>query len=114
MEDVLLGDRLVVEQYATAVGHGYAVDGAGGFFDEKHPRYVKAWKSAVDKLVKYNIPFEANLGGLERKHTVEPYPSLDIIKYIKQKGGKIILTSDSHWVDMIGSHFEEYKYLLEE
>lgn len=86
----------------------------GGFFDEKHPRYVKAWKSAVDVLIKYNLPFEVNLGGLERKHTVEPYPSHDIIDYIKEKGGKFILTSDSHWADMIGSHFEQYKYLLEE
>jgi tRNA-2-methylthio-N6-dimethylallyladenosine synthase len=27
-------------------------------FDEQDERYVKAWKTAVDKLIKANIPFE--------------------------------------------------------
>ncbi len=86
----------------------------GKFFDENHPRYVSAWKSAVDKLIPYNKPFEINVGGLIRvKGQTNPYPSDEIRGYILSKGGKFVFGSDSHSESTVGSYFNEYEDKIE-
>ncbi len=65
-------------------------------FDPKNERYIKAWKKAVDALIPYNIPFEVNTGAISRGYRTSPYPADDILKYIKEKGGKVLLTGDTH------------------
>ncbi len=65
-------------------------------FDEKHPRYIKAWQRALDKLLLTGKPFEINTGAISRGHRTMPYPSEDMLKYIKEKGGKVIITTDCH------------------
>lgn len=65
-------------------------------FSESHPRYVNAWKQAVDKLILTGKPFEINTGAMQRGYRSAPYPSLPILKYIKEQGGKIVINSDCH------------------
>ena len=65
-------------------------------FSEKSPRYVKAWKSALDSLLKENCVFEINTGAMARGYRSSPYPSIDILKKIKDVGGKAIFSSDAH------------------
>lgn len=66
------------------------------FIDENDPRYVFAWKAAVDKLIPYGVYFEINTGVIPRGYKSVPYPSAPIMEYIKEKGGKFIMSSDSH------------------
>ena len=77
------------------------------FFDQNHPRYIKAWKDAVDKLLKYNIPFEINLGAISRGYRTTPYPAEDIKEYILRNGGKFVLSSDSHEAKTLGFKFNK-------
>ena len=81
-------------------------------FDENHPRYVKAWKDAVDKLIPYGIPFEINMGAISRGYMVEPYPLPPILAYIKEKGGKLIMSSDSHAKENVAYQYDIWKKLL--
>lgn len=81
-------------------------------FDQNHPRYVKAWKEAVDKLVPYGIPFEINMGAISRGYMVEPYPLPPVLEYIKQKGGKLILSSDSHAKETVAYQYDIWEKLL--
>ena len=78
-------------------------------FDTRHPRYVAAWQSAVDTLLPYDVPFEINTGAIPRGYRSEPYPSREIIAYIREKGGRFILSSDAHSKENIGYGFEEYE-----
>jgi len=78
-------------------------------FDETNPRYVKAYRDAVDKLLPYGKPFEINTGAISRGYRTEAYPSLPILQYIKEKGGKVILSSDSHSADNICYKFDKYE-----
>lgn len=80
----------------------------GALFDESHPRYVAAWKQAVDKLLKKGIPFEINTGAISRGWRTTPYPSAEIIDYIRAHGGKLILSSDSHSAQTLCNQFEAY------
>lgn len=76
-------------------------------FDQNHPRYVSAFKKAADQLLKANIPFEINTGAISRGYRTSPYPAPAIKEYIKQKGGKFILSSDSHSAEALAFGFSE-------
>ncbi|MBO4733172.1 MAG: hypothetical protein J5662_01715, partial [Clostridia bacterium] len=77
-------------------------------FDTNHPRYVKAWRTAADKLIKTGKPFEINMGAMAKGLTTAPYPSEEIIKYLKEQGAKFILASDAHRKENIGYMFNEF------
>ena len=78
------------------------------FFDVNHPRYINAWKKAIDNLIKTKKPFEINVGAISRGYKKEPYPSFEIQKYIKSKNGTFIYTSDSHKKETLCFDFEKY------
>lgn len=77
-------------------------------FDLQHPRYVKAWQGAADRLLKTGKVFEINTGAMSRGYRTEPYPSREIREYLRKCGGKMILSSDSHRRETIGWRFEDF------
>ncbi|MBQ3235273.1 MAG: histidinol-phosphatase HisJ family protein [Clostridia bacterium] len=98
---------------ADIVGHFDVItknNNGGAIFNEGDPRYVSAWKNAVDEILKFkpNIYFEVNTGGISRGYKNIPYPSKEIADYIKSKGGKLLLTSDSHHKDTLCYEFEKW------
>lgn len=80
----------------------------GEIFDTKHPRYIKAVQAAADELITANIPFEINTGAISRGYRTTPYPEDSIIEYIKSKGGRFILASDSHSADTVAFGFRDF------
>lgn len=88
-------------------------NGNGELFDTNHPRYVAAYKSAIDKLIPLNIPFEINTGAISRGYRTEPYPSMQIIKYIRDSGGSFIFSSDSHSADTVAFELDKWAKELE-
>ncbi len=81
------------------------------YFDESHPRYIEAATKAIEKLVKFGVPFEINTGAISRGYQDKPYPNVWIIEKIKSLGGKFIINSDSHNVDTIAYEFDKWNYL---
>ena len=59
-------------------------------------RYFELAESCIKKLTPYNKPFEINTGAIARGYRTTPYPSPEILKMIRQYGGKIMLSSDCH------------------
>lgn len=72
-------------------------------FDEKDERYIKAWQSAVNKLIKSNVLFEINYGAISRGYRTKPYPADEIKEYILKKGGKFVFSSDSHNIETVAN-----------
>lgn len=81
-------------------------------FDETSPRYINAWKKALDKLIPTGVPFEINTGAISRGVRTTPYPTPEMIDYIKSKGGKLIMSSDTHSKDSVTCCFDKYEHLL--
>lgn len=79
----------------------------GDMFDENHPRYVKAWQDALDKLSGKGLIFEINTGAMSRGYRTAPYPSENMLRRMCQLGEKVIITSDSHSVKTITYGFDE-------
>ena len=80
--------------------------------DEEDPRYIAAWKKAVDALIPAGKYFEINTGVISRGHKTKPYPAKSIIDYILSKGGKLIFSSDSHHKDKLCFEFDKWEELL--
>lgn len=79
------------------------------FFDEQHPRYRAAWRAAADALLKTGVPFEVNTGACRRGYRSVPYPPPEIQHYIREHGGKLVFSSDSHSVaDLIKANESAY------
>lgn len=83
--------------------------------DTNDPRYVNAWKAAVDMIFEQSarrenrifetggMPvFEINTGAITRGYRTTPYPAKEQIEYIKSKGGILIKSSDSHQKENVG------------
>lgn len=75
--------------------------------DVENPRYVAAYKKALDKLVPMGIPFEMNSNAVAKGYRTEPYPSKEILREISSRGGKVILSSDCHDGRKLDFYFDE-------
>lgn len=106
---------IVLKTNADIIGHFDLISKFNekhSFFDVSNKRYKDAWKSAVNNLLRYNKPFEINTGAISRGYRTAPYPSNNIIDYIRDNGGRFILSSDAHCAENICYKFSEYENLL--
>jgi len=84
----------------------------GCWFDEMHPRYVKAALDAMDKVLESCNLFEVNTGAMYRIGKPGPYPNEFLLKELKKRGGEVILTSDSHNAESLFYKFDEMRELI--
>ena len=84
----------------------------GRLFDPDHPRCRAAWQAAADRLLRTGKPFEINTGAIARGYRSEPYPSREMIDYIRARGGRLLLSSDSHSTDTLAFEFDKWEHLL--
>ena len=81
---------------------------------EVTPEYLKHAEEAVDALVPYGKPFEINTGAIARGIAHGIYPSVEILKMILDRGGKITLCSDCHNKHFLDCYFKESLELAKE
>ena len=84
----------------------------GSLFDETHPRYKAAAITAMEEILKDCRLFEVNTGAMHRVGKLEPYPSVFLLKELYNRGGEVILSSDSHNAESMCFKFAEMKELL--
>ena len=84
----------------------------GSFFDEQDERYLAAVRRAVDRLIPTGALFEINTGAISRGYRDEPYPARPILAYIRERGGKFILSGDTHRAENLCYGFDEWSKLL--
>jgi len=65
-------------------------------FDTGDPRYTAAAMDALESLLKTGAIFEINTGAMSRGCRTAPYPAPFLLRTIREKGGRVCLTSDSH------------------
>lgn len=108
-------ENVVTKTGADIIGHIDLITKfieKGTYFDIKGERYLAAAKKCIDKLLPFEKPFEINTGAISRGYRTTPYPSSDLINYIKEKGGKLILSSDTHSKENLCFQFDKWEKLL--
>lgn len=70
-------------------------------FDTGDRRYRAAALEALDALLETGAIFEINTGAMSRGYRTIPYPAPFLLRRIRERGGRITITSDSHSRDTI-------------
>jgi histidinol-phosphatase (PHP family) len=63
-------------------------------------------------LLRTHRIFEINTGAISRGYRATPYPSAEIIAYLKQRGAILLLSSDSHSKETLAFQFDMWDNLL--
>ena len=109
--------EVVQKTKATFIGHFDLVtkfNEGNRYFDPMDKRYRHAALEAMDALIETDRPFEINTGGMYRGFRKEAYPSIELLKDLKERGGSILLSSDSHDGQSIGFRFIEAAQAVKE
>lgn len=77
----------------------------GRRFDEGDPRYRAAALEALEALMERDVIFEINTGAMSRGCRTTPYPAPFLLQAIRQRDGRVCITSDSHSADTIAYAF---------
>lgn len=109
--------EVVARTNATFIGHFDLVtkfNEGNRYFDPADKRYRRAALTAMEALLETGRPFELNTGGIYRGWRKEPYPSLSLLRELREREGKILLSGDSHEGAALGFRFAEMAELLRE
>lgn len=93
------------------VGH-FDVITKFGVIDETSEEYRRAALEAADEALNYTRIFEVNTGAISRGYKKLPYPSDFILRRVLERGGDVILSSDTHSAATIDTFFPESVELL--
>lgn len=74
--------------------------------------YRRAWQTAMPMLSEHCV-FEINTGAMSRGYKKEPYPSAEMLRYLYNLGGRVMLAGDAHSKENIGFELESAKTLAE-
>jgi histidinol-phosphatase (PHP family) len=102
--------RSIQETTAEVVGHIELIrkfNEKWPMFDTNDPRYLEPAMEVVRAAAKKDILVEVNTGAMSRGYRTSPYPDAVLLKYLKQLGGRITITSDCHRKDWLDFAFEE-------
>lgn len=87
-------------------------DEVAGLFNSSAPAYRDAAMAAMEKLLRADKIFEVNTGAMSRGYRTAPYPSEYLLRELKARGGRVLVTSDSHATDTITHAFDTVEDLL--
>ncbi|MCD7785906.1 MAG: histidinol-phosphatase HisJ family protein [Oscillospiraceae bacterium] len=91
-----LESRVVEMTGCQIIGHFDLVTLFSGLDDTANRRFIDAEMTALDELLKTDALFEVNTGAMARGYRTVPYPSEKCLRRIKEKNGRVIISSDCH------------------
>ena len=84
------------------------------FFNEDGPAYRAAALEAADACLATGAVFEVNTGGMARGWRKFPYPAAPLLRYLREKGARVMVATDSHSVETIDYGTDAARALLRE
>jgi len=82
-------------------------DDRHGFFNPDSPRFHAAALAALDALTAAGKIFEINTGAVARGDKKNAYPSRVLLNALRERGGRITVSSDSHRAEDIDFGFAQ-------
>jgi histidinol-phosphatase (PHP family) len=65
-------------------------------FDSSDKRYLSPALEALEALAARDVIFEINTGAMSRGYRSQPYPAEPLLGFLREKGGRVCITSDCH------------------
>ncbi len=66
------------------------------FFDEGDGRYLNIAREALECMAESGAMLEVNTGAMARGSMSRPYPQIELLRFWREKKGRVILSSDCH------------------
>lgn len=108
-------DAVATQPYAKIVGHLDLLtkydEQRTPIFHPASPRYRKAALAAMEKLVQADKIFEINTGAISRGHRQSPYPSRELLCALREMGGRITISADTHHVSSVACAYDRAEAL---
>lgn len=82
--------------------------------NESDPRYLSYAREALEASLAVTPYIELNTGAIARGYRHIPYPAPYLLEIVKEKGGVLLLGSDSHKTETLGFGFESAVEYLKE
>lgn len=76
----------------------------GRWFDESSHAYVDAAFGAIDEVARAGLVVEINTGGVARGKNPVPYPSLPLLRRMREKGIRCTIGDDAHRPRHLGAY----------
>ena len=101
----------VINVKPTVVGHYDLIEKFnenGALFNSNDPRYLEIATQHIDRILAHcpDVLFEVNTGAMYRCGKAQPYPMGPLLRYLGEKGAKVIVTGDSHNTDSLDFAFD--------
>ena len=77
-----------------------------------NPTHDRIAERFIESVAREGMLFEVNTGAIARGYRTAPYPSVNLLRRIKEAGAPITISSDCHNADYLDCHFEETKSML--
>lgn len=87
-------------------------DEVADLFDGSAPFYLDCAMAAMEQFLKADKIFEVNTGAMSRGYRTAPYPSRFLLRELKARGGRVLISSDSHDPKTVAYGFREMEQLL--
>ena len=107
--------ELAALPFVDIVGHFDLLtkfDEKAGIFDEADPRFREAAMAALERLCRADKIFEVNTGAISRGWRTGPYPSRFLLRELKARNARVLVTGDSHSADAVAFAFSQTEALL--
>ncbi len=103
---------LVIGEKTDVVGHFDLItkfNKNNCLFDVNDEEYQKSALKSIDRIMdaKPEVVFEVNTGAMYRCGNEAPYPAKFIMERIKERGGRVTVSSDAHCTDAIDFAFDK-------
>lgn len=85
-----------------------------GIFDAGSRRFREAAMGALELLCRADKIFEVNTGAIARGRRSVPYPSAELLRELKAREARVLVTSDAHSADAVACAFPRTEALLRE
>ncbi len=109
--------RVAQQPGAQIVGHFDLLtkfDEARGFFTPETPAYRAAALHAMETLARAGKIFEVNTGAIARGYRTTPYPSRALLGALREMGGRVTISADTHHTSSVAGAFELAERLIRE
>ena len=95
---------------ADIVGHFDLItkfDEPEPLYNARSPRYQAAALAAMERLVQAGKIFEINTGAMSRGYRSAPYPAPELLRELREMGGRITITADAHSRENLAFAFDQ-------
>jgi len=101
--------KVAAKDGAQIVGHFDLLtkfDEERSFFTPPTKAYMDAALDAMETLVRADKIFEINTGAISRGHRSAPYPSRELLCALREMGGRVTISADTHHVSSVACAFD--------